>query len=39
MEKLFIALPDINGISENEEDLPIGWYFNYIGLFNDLKVF
>lgn len=39
MEKVFIALPEINGISEKEENLPIGWQFNYIGLYNDLTIF
>ncbi|EAR96982.2 HECT domain and RCC1-like domain protein (macronuclear) [Tetrahymena thermophila SB210] len=39
MDKIFIALPEINGISEKEEELPVGWQFNYIGLFSDLTVF
>ncbi|KAL4510149.1 hypothetical protein ABPG72_010342 [Tetrahymena utriculariae] len=39
MDKIFIALPEINGISEKEEELPVGWQLNYIGLFNDLTVF
>lgn len=39
MERVFVSLPEINGIAEKEEDLPIGWQFNYIGMFNDMTVF
>jgi len=25
MERIFTSLPEINGVSEKEEDLPVGW--------------
>lgn len=37
-ERLFQCLPEINGLSENIDELPIGWQFNYIGLFNSQRV-
>ena len=37
-EKIFNNMPEFNVIEENEENLPVAWYLNYIGLYNDMKV-
>lgn len=37
-EKIFMNLPEFNNIEEEEESLPLGWQFNYLGLFNESKI-
>lgn len=36
-EKLFVNLPEFNLIDENEKELPFAWFFNYMGIFADMK--
>ena len=36
-EKLIINQPDFNLLDENHENLPFGWFLNYMGVFPDLK--
>ena len=33
LETLILNIPDYNFLENNEEILPIGWFFNYSNLF------
>lgn len=36
-EKLILNQPDFNLIDEDENELPFGWYLNYMGIYPDMK--